>query len=169
MIYPLLKTNQDELITMTVLNKESNIGSYFNNAASSINVGDNIIWKIQLYNGVNIMGYYSIKIKMVNLDEPSPDIISLTPTNATTIFQIHKVLGPSGEIGVPFSWKIVENKTLEINNNTIPVNFNMDKGLKLKIIFELWKYNTDTHQFEFKILIGEKYTCIWNQINFKIE
>ena len=158
---------------MTILNKEGNISNYFNNAYSSVNERDNITWKIQLFNGMNIIEYYTIKIKIVNLTGPSPDIISLTPTNTTAIYQIHKFLRPSEEVEIPFSWRVNEFKvrvikSLTINNNTIPINLKIDKDYKVKIIFELWKYNKDTNEFEFKFLIGEKYTCIWNQINFDI-
>jgi hypothetical protein len=173
LFYPLIKTNQDDLITMTILNEENNIGNYFNNSVSLISESNNMIWKIQLFNGLNEVKYYLIKIKIVNLNESSPDITFLTPTNATSVYQIHKFLGPLEETEIPFSWKIFdiksnsrEIKSVTINKDTIPLNLKMDSNLRVKIIFELWQYNTDTQQFEFKLLIGDKYTCIWNQISF---
>jgi hypothetical protein len=174
---PLIETNRDELLTMTILGNKGTAGNYFMNSSSTIVIGEKVDWNIQLYDSMKDMAYLSIKIKILNSNASSPDVILCTPTDEPMIYQINKIMVERDEVNISFSWEIEEViksddhykiKSIVINDEKIITNFDMNKDMKLKLIFELWKYNVNNDQFEFKLFNNGDYICIWNQINFKL-
>jgi hypothetical protein len=175
--YPLIETNRDEFLMMTILGNKGTVENYFANSGSTIVIGEKVDWNIQLYDSMKEMVYLSIKIKILDFNASSPDVILCTPTDEPTIYQINKIMMEHDEVNMPFSWKIEEViksgdhykiKSIVINDERVVTNFDMNKDMKLKLIFELWKYNVNNGQFEFKLFNDGDYMCIWNQINFKL-
>ena len=173
-ISPYIEENQGEFISMTITNEDKKTSNYFRNNNSILYEDDENKWFITINNNVADLSYVSVKVKIMNFDEPSPDTIKCTPSDGYVIYQINKVIQGFDKITIPFYWKVMEVNDsneislININDNNININISLNDESNCKIMFELWKYDILSDDFDFGIEFDDNIICVWNQINFKI-
>ena len=174
---PLIKRDEGSFLSMAILGNNDSTGDYFYSDESTINFGEEVNWKIRIYNGLKDTVYISIKVKLTEQNAPSPNTDTGTPSDAQTIYEIYRVITKSENVVFPFTWEIGEIevidseniiKSLVVNDKIIKTDIGLNDDLRSKLIFEVWRYDIDTNQFEFSIDMGKEEQCIWNQIIFKI-
>jgi hypothetical protein len=176
-VKPLLTETEGTFLSMTILGNSNSTGDYFHSDESTANQGEEVKWKIRIYNGLKDPVYLSIKIKFTDQNTTSPNIDTCTPLDAPTIFVINRILINSEIVEFPFTWEvgdieIIDNeytiKSLIVNDKMVNTNVVLYNDFRAKLIFEVWKYDVETNKFEFTIDDGKEEQCIWNQINFNM-
>jgi len=174
---PLIKGAEGSFLSMAILGNNDSTGDYFYSDESTMNLGEEVNWKIRIYNGLKDTVYISIKVKLTEQNAPSPNTDTCTPSDAPTIYEINRVITKSEKVDVSFIWEMGEIeiiddeniiKSLVVNNKIVKTDVDLNEDLRAKLIFEAWRYDIETNQLEFTIDNEKEEQCIWNQINFKI-
>jgi uncharacterized membrane protein len=127
----LMNANTQRFSELAILGPNREIGGYPRNIGPSSNIS--LYGYIENHEGS--VQYYQFFVKLGN---ESTRISSLTPANASIIFEASQ---------------IVENN----QNYTFPISLSVNTtGTNVRLLFELWAYSVEKEQFE--------YTGVWAQL-----
>jgi uncharacterized membrane protein len=130
-IQPMIPTNNERFSELGVLGPNQTIANY----PTNLNIGQNFSLYGYIGNHEGVVSYYQLLIKLGN---QSTIVTNSTSSSAPLIASYYQVLDDNQSI-------------------TFPINLSLDKnGTNLKIIFELWSFNSTISSFQ--------YTGLWNQL-----
>lgn len=130
-IQPLLPSNSERFSELGVLGPNQTIADY----PTTVGVDQHFLVYGYVGNHEGVVDYYKVLIKLGN---QSTQISNSTSATAPVVAEYAHVLDNNQ------SW-------------IFPINMSVNQtGTNLKLIFELWSYNTTTSSFD--------YTGLWNQL-----
>jgi hypothetical protein len=186
--------SDDQFLSIGIIEKNNNIENYYVNNNTEINFGTNNYWNISVTNNMNSVQYLDVKVKILSYTSTHNDILPnstlLTPSSATTIYDLPFFITKGSTMNHNFTWsienpsKIISNDStamgistiMTINNSKYPINLSLHKINNIaseknfvysRIVFELWSLDENTNKFSFTINTPTK-SCVWNQLFFKI-
>lgn len=149
---------------------------YYPNDNQTIPLDTPVKWFLGVTNFMSSIQYVTIKVKLGNATLALPNETQANPAPIPTIFELHNVLSNNETWEFPFTWSIKETKTvgnmtyvthLTINNETTTVSdIGAEHGHNLRLIFELWSFNTDEDKFIFGWYASQERRCAWLQLWF---
>ncbi|MGD0805030.1 MAG: hypothetical protein ABSA11_13270 [Candidatus Bathyarchaeia archaeon] len=187
---------ENQFLAMGIIGNNNTIENYYSNNNTEIKLGSNNHWNISVTNNMDNIQYLDIKVKILPYNEtlqalsPLPNSASLSPSPATTIYNIPFFITKGSTVYHNFTWSI-ENPSkityndntsigistiININNSKYPVDLSLpiipnipdeNNFVYSRIVFELWTFNENTNTFSFVINTPTK-SCVWNQLFFKI-
>ena len=175
-------------ISMGILSYSENgkydIENYYSSKNdTSIIIGQNNDWVININNKLGKIQYVTVKVKLsVNGDLPNSE--NCTALLAPSIYDIPYLLDYNEEFFYKFSWSITnvteKNNELIINqfvingnrvmtNTELPITkFEGSSYAYARIVFELWRFDENLLDWSFIAINQPKPTSIWNKLFFKI-
>ena len=130
-IQPMIPTNNERFSELGVLGPNQTIANY----PTTLTIGQNFSLYGYIGNHEGVVSYYQLLIKLGN---QSTVVTNSTSSSAPLIASYYRVLDDNQSV-------------------TFPINLSLDKnGTNLKIIFELWSFNSTISSFQ--------YTGLWNQL-----
>lgn len=148
---------EDLFIELGLLDKDKTADSFFTNANSTINVGEQNNWFFYVHNHMKETQNISIRVKILNSTNKLPDNQENLPSPATFILDIPFKLSDNATAIIPFSWNIIEIETqkdatvirhLIANEEIIAVDVT-DSSNSFRIVFELWVQDKFSQEYKF--------------------
>jgi hypothetical protein len=136
---------------------------------------ETIEWNIRIDNHMQNIQYVSIRVKLINATQASPETNS--PRNTEIIYEERKFLQIDESLTLPFNWYISETtdedtKTVitgvNINSDNIKTNIIGEKGSGYRFVVELWSYDPSQKDFVFSYPSESIRESVWNQIWFTL-
>jgi hypothetical protein len=151
---------------------------YYPNDDSTIPLDTPVKWFLGVTNFMGSVQYVAIKVKLSNSTLAPPDETEAKPAPVPVLFEFSKVLSNNETWEFPFTWSIKEIQVvgdmiyvahLTINGETITVSgIGAEHGHNLRLIFELWSFNTDEGRFVFGWYASQERRCAWLQLWFNV-
>ena len=130
-IQPIIPTNNERFSELGVLGPNQTIANY----PTTLKIGQNFSLYGYIGNHEGLVSDYQLLIKLGN---QSTIVTNSTSSTAPLLASYYHILDDNQSV-------------------TFPINLSLNKtGTNLKIIFELWSYNTTSSSFQ--------YTGLWNQL-----
>jgi hypothetical protein len=165
-------------LSMTILDSKMDVSEYFSNN-STVALGDRMSWYIKVHNGMNTPEYLTIKVKLLNSTQVSPDDLSNKPSPYPAVFEYHKLVATNDTIIVPMEWSIldIENHDGQINIKKLMINGQEFENLNahgirtqdFRMVIELWRYDVTSGELEFEWSSSQNKRSVWNQIWFNVK
>jgi hypothetical protein len=146
-------------------------------------LGQKVSWHIYVYNHAGSAEYVSVRIKLLNSTDPTPDenYYSGEP-RSQYVYEFRHLLGRNSSWNIPLNWTISNVSTdvdqryviingLNINNHHIEgLNVTSLQGKDFRMIIELWKYDIEDKAFVFQgFPENDNNRGAWNQIWFNLK
>lgn len=175
---------QDRFLSLSTLGSNKTAENYYPDGESTIAVGETMKWNLNVYNHMGQTEYLSIRMKLVNSSQPTPDESSYLQDQQVQIFRLDRVVEDNSRWNEPLTWSIaginqdidqISIKSLSVNGvNVDNLNTQTVRGKEFRIILELWRYDTEAQKFVFSQppsvkQSDTKQTTNWNQIWFRLE
>jgi uncharacterized membrane protein len=175
---------QERFLSISTLGSNETAENYYPDGESTIAVGDTMKWNLNVYNHMGQTEYLSIRMKLVNSSQPTPDESSYHQDQQSPIFRLDRVVEGNSRWIEPLTWSIagiaqdidqISIKSLSVNGVNIDnLNTKTVRGKEFRIIFELWRYDTAAQKFVFsQPSTGKQFDpnqmSNWNQIWFRPE
>jgi hypothetical protein len=170
--------NEEQFTSMAILGENMTEGKYFPSITANITSGEVMRWNIILYNHMDATQYMLVKVKVLDSHMSAPNDILLVPSPEPAVYEIESIINKQSTTSIPFQWTItnasVSDNQLLINKmafNGQPTNLSLDleKGDKLRLVFELWLFDAESSIFKFNGGPPESPRIVWNQIWFDFE
>ncbi|MHA2053210.1 MAG: hypothetical protein ACXACP_05685 [Candidatus Hodarchaeales archaeon] len=167
----------EPFFSLGLLGKEGLAEQYYPGTEPIIYFESPVSWKIYLYNHMGEAQQIKIKIKLMESNTPSPNTTTCTPSPTTEIYEIRNILQNNETMIIPYEWTIREaieinnshpSLFMDINEDTINIDLDLDTEKTLKMVFELWVYDTDIDNFVFGWSVRGETHCAWNHIYFDL-
>ena len=171
-------SNEEQFTSMAVLGKDMTEGKYFPNDNANITLGQETSWNVILYNHMDATQYMLVKVKLLDSHMSPPNNTLGTWSTEAPIYEIETILAKNETAIIPFQWKILNASTsgnnlaitkMTFNGQPSDLSINLTKGDKLRVILELWLYDTDLRAFKFDVGTKEAPRIVWNQIWFNLK
>ena len=175
---------QERFLSISTLGSNETAENYYPDGESTIAVGDTMKWYMNVYNHMGQTEYLSIRMKLINSSQPTPDESSYLQDQQLPIFRLDRVVEDKSRWIEPLTWSIagmnqdidqISIKSLSVNGvNVDNLNTTTVRGKEFRIILELWRYDTETQNFVFSQPPSVKQSDTkqmnnWNQIWFRLE
>ena len=166
--------HEDGFLSVAILSNDNESFQYYTGEEPVINIEEEVDWIIQVENHMGEIQYVSLRVKMANSTDESPDIDACEPLLSPVIFQLQKIVLNNENWIIPFSWIVNRyndsnnNYQLSINDHYSDVYISLEDELSARFIFELWVYDVKNDDFLFTYKSGDEYRCVWNQMWFRI-
>lgn len=175
---------QERFLGISTLGSNQTAENYYPDGESTIAVGDTMKWNLNVYNHMGQTEYLSIRMKLLNSSQPTPDESSYLQDQQSPIFRLDRVVEGNSRWIEPLTWSIagidqdidqISIKSLSVNGvNVDNLNTKTVRGKEFRIIFELWRYDTAAQKFVFSQppsgnQSDAKQMSNWNQIWFSPE
>jgi hypothetical protein len=181
----LYQQNQEQFMSMAVLGEYAKASNYFPNNSTSITTQTQVQWYLQIYNHMSMRENILVKVSLLNSTDVPPDDLYKTPSMPTSnlassvFMQIPLTLAPNETRLVPFTFRIAEIipagsslrvTQIEIGYHLYIVNTKQSNGTQLRLIFELWSYDSSNELvFSWKAESEESSKhIVWNQMWFRV-
>lgn len=141
-------------------------------------------WRLKVHNAMGKAEYVMIKVKLLNSSQSIPDDLTNQPSPEPAIFELTTIIPDKSSRVLPFKWQITDisesgDGYLIINHMVIndrPIDNVKTKSLdgqSFRILFELWRYDSDSNSFQYSWFTDaekkEITRSVWNQIWFNIK
>jgi hypothetical protein len=169
---------KERFLSISTLGSNMMAEDYYPNGKSIIDRGDSVNWYLNVYNRMGDVEYVSVRIKLLNSTDVTPNDSSNIPSPMNTIIEIKKTLTNNSTWTIPLNWSITEIdevqnynviKSLDINGVGIDDINVKDSNGTFRMIVELWRYNTEKGTFSFAWSSGLDDRSAWNQIWFNVK
>lgn len=166
---------QDKYISISTLDRNMLTDSYFEHSNSTVSPYDVLHWNVKIYNHMQDAEYISVRARIIDSAQSSPNDTIGVPANGTIVFEKRLVLAMNSSAIVPFNWEFQrDNSTLLTSDYTITINgvkkhFSgpaIHKGEELGIVFEVWTFDPSKMDFEYGWLTDSATKYAWNQLWF---
>ncbi len=169
----------ERFMSLSTLGSNMKARDYYPDNRPDIGLGDNVRWYIQVYNNMGNTEYIAVRVKILNSEQEAPDDNMHTPSSVKHVYEFRNVIAKGETLTIPFEWSIASIlnignekviKEMVINGDKVEVNASAVEGKNFRIVFELWRYNPDSREFEFSWLdsLNNK-RSVWNQIWFNVK
>ena len=172
-----LPNKNEPFFALAVLGEEGIADNYYPEDNLNIEIGDEVSWTIYLYNHMGETKYVAVRIKLINSTMMTPNSTLYKPSSAPINYEIRRILLNNETWLCPFSWSIQKIefsegyyviKQLIVNDRTIETYVNVRDGSNIRFILELWLYEKDLEDFQFRWRYDDEMGCVWNQVWFNI-
>ena len=144
--------------------------------------GQKVSWHIHVYNHAENAEYVSVRIKLLNSTDATPDDNYSDGTGGQDLLEIRRLLARNSSWNIPLDWTIsnvstdldhryVVIKGLDVNNQHIGgLNITSLQDREFRMIIELWKYDMEAKAFVFQgFPENDNNRGAWNQIWFNLK
>jgi len=169
---------QERFLSISTLGSKMMLKDYYPTGSSTIDVGDNVNWYLNVYNRMGQVEYLSVRIKLLNSTQAAPESDTLYQSPEGYIFELKQILQNNSTWAVPLTWSIkdvdkeqdhIAIKSLEINGMVVDdLNIRSTSG-GFRMIIELWRYDANSGDFAFDWDSNTDKRNTWNQVWFKIK
>ena len=152
--------------------------NYPSNGTNVLLPGQKVSWNIYVYNHAGDAQYVSVRIKLINSTDTTPDENS----SGQEVYEFNHLLAANASWSFPLNWKIsnvsldldqgyVLIKGLDIDNRHVDgLNLKSQQGKEFRMILELWRYDTKSKAFVFQgFPESNNERGAWNQIWFNLK
>jgi len=170
---------QERFLSISTLGSNMMTENYYPGDSSTINVGDNVKWYLNVYNRMGSAEYISLRVKLLNSTQTIPDDTLHVPSPENQIIEMKYMLMNNSTWVIPLTWTVTEVeeqqdyiviKSLELNGIHVDqLNVRSLNGRDFRIIVELWRYDLETGNFAFAWSSGLEERSAWNQIWFNVK
>jgi len=177
-IYEVLPEREHEkFVSLGILGKDGLADNYYPTADSIIYEDILNKWQIYIHNNFGESTQLLLKIKILEPNIDPPNISTCLPCSGFEVFEIRRVISKNQTVTIPFHWMITdlnekENRSviseIQINNQTRILNISCEKNETIRVVCELWVFDTNDNKFHFNWIDLEEKRCVWTQIQFKI-
>ncbi|HEX2124301.1 MAG TPA: hypothetical protein VHF44_01730 [Nitrososphaeraceae archaeon] len=176
----------ERFLTLSTLGKNDTAGDYYpsnNNNTNIVLPGQMVSWNIYVYNHAESAEYVSVRIKLLNSTDTTPDenYYSGNP-RSQYLYEFRHLLARNSTWNIPLDWMISNVSIdpdhghiiiggLDINNHHVEgLNVTSLQGKDFRMIIELWKYNMEDKAFVFQgFPENDNNGGAWNQIWFSLK
>lgn len=176
----------ERFISLSTLGKNDTTADYFpsnNNNMTLVLPGQKVSWHIYVYNHAESAEYVSVRIKLLNSTDATPDENHSGGAGGQDLYEFRRLLARNSSWAIPLDWTIsnvstedldqryVTIKGLDINNHHVGgVNVTSLQGKDFRMIIELWRYNVEDKDFVFQgFPENDNNRGAWNQIWFNLK
>jgi hypothetical protein len=144
--------------------------------------GQKVSWHIYVYNHAEGAEYVSVRIKLLNSTDATPDESYSGGPHGQDLYEFRRLLARNSSWNIPLDWTISNVSTdldhgyviieaLDINNHNVGgLNVTSVQGKDFRMIIELWKYNMEDKAFVFQgFPENDNNRGAWNQIWFNLK
>ena len=144
--------------------------------------GQKVSWHIYVYNHAGSAEYVSVRIKLLNSTDATPDENYSGEARSQHLYEFRQLLARNSTWSIPLNWTIsnlstdldhgyVMIKGLDINNHRVEgLNVTSLQGKEFRMIIELWKYDMEDKAFVFQgFPENDNNKGAWNQIWFNLK
>lgn len=166
----------DRFLAMWVLGTNGLAEHYYPNDDPNLKPGENVNWTLGVYNHMGTVEYVVVRVKLLNSTLPGPDGLTGTPSPASPLLELRRVLIDNETWSLPFSWEILalahKGESLSITRMTvqqIPFGGTLVSavsGANFRFVFELWFYDETTNDLAFSWQAIGSTHAVWTQIWF---
>ena len=144
--------------------------------------GQKVSWHIYVYNHAESAEYVSVRIKLLNSTDATPDENYSGGATGQDLYEFKRLLARNSSWDIPLDWTIsnvstdldhrhVTIKGLDVNNHHVGgLNVTSQQGEEFRMVIELWKYNMEDTAFVFQgFPENDNNRGAWNQIWFNLK
>jgi hypothetical protein len=144
--------------------------------------GQKVSWHIYVYNHAESAEYVSVRIKLLNSTDATPDENYSSGALGQDLYEFRRLLARNSSWDIPLDWTIsnvstdldhryVIIKGLDVNNHHVAgLNVTSQQSKEFRMVIELWKYNMEDKAFVFQgFPENDNNRGAWNQIWFNLE
>jgi len=172
----------EKFFQLYMLGSTGTAGNYYPNNSSSLKLGENVQWNLELVNNMGSLQYVSILVKLGNqtINSPNDTLAQASPAPLITEFK-HFILN-NETWSIPFDWQIanytitadghlrihsftIDNATYVFENSPVCPGIN---SCSFRLIFELWTWNVDSNNFQLGWSNGDQQRIAWLQLWFNL-
>jgi hypothetical protein len=175
--------SDERFLSLSTVGKNGTTGNYYpSNNTNIVLPGQKVSWHIYVYNHAESAEYISVRIKLLNSTDPTPDENSSGGARGQDLYEFRRLLARNSSWTIPLDWKIsnvstdldnryVTIKGLDVNNHHIwGLNVTSLQGKEFRMIIELWKYDMEDKAFVFQgFPENDNNRGAWNQIWFNLK
>lgn len=165
-------------LSINTLGRDMTMENYYPGETSTIGIGDNVSWHINVYNRMGEPEYLSVRVKLLSSTHESPDPAMNLPSPEPHIFETKQLLMNNSTWTIPLSWKLTEVekqgnhiviKSLNMNGAEVDdLNIRSADGNNFRMVIELWRYDRQLGDFSFAWSSDSDKSSVWNQIWFNV-
>lgn len=172
----------EKFMQVYVLGSNGTAGNYYPGDSPSLSLNESINWHVGLVNNMGSVQFAAIRVKLGgNLTTDSPNDTLALPSPAPLITQFEQFLSDNGTWNLSFQWHLANFTTttdghlrsieLTINNSTYTLQNApscIASTCNLRLIFEVWTWNTNASDFQFGWWDGTRQEVAWLQLWFTL-
>ena len=169
---------QERFLSISTLGSNMILKDYYPTGSSTIDVGDNVNWYLNVYNRMGEVEYLSVRIKLLNATQATPESDTSYQSTEGYILELKQIVQNNSTWVVPLTWSIkdvdkkqdhIAIKNLEINGMVVDDLNIKSTGGDFRMIIELWRYDANTGDFAFDWDSKTDKRNTWNQVWFNIK
>ena len=144
----------EEFISWGVFSPTGNLSGYFSGPGANVTVGEILSWHFAITNNMGSIQFVRMVYRLANSTYLSPN--STVPADGVPEIGNSSIFVAKSQTGVlNFTWGIV-SKTVSsglvflrmmINGRQVSSQVGADAGQRFRFFFELWTYDTQSHEF----------------------
>jgi hypothetical protein len=167
-----------QFFQLYALGEDGMTENYYPDGNATIPLSTEVKWFLGVTNYMDSLQYVALKVKLGNLTSAKPDETRFEPAPLPSLVEFRKVLSKNETWELPFTWAvndvqvvgdIVYVRNLTINEEQVSVSdIGAQQGQNVRMVFELWSYNSNQGDFIFGWYAGEERRCAWLQLWFNV-
>lgn len=167
---------REQFFQMYVLGSNHMAAQYYPYNVTDIRLGEVVRWYLGVIDSMGTVQFVEIRVKIGNETTKPPDDMQALESPAPVVMKFRRFIQDNETWEIPFVWRIsdaisVAGSTkilgLQINNETYQIrDWSARGGYNLRLIFELWTWQTETNGFEFGWLTNGEHRVAWLQMWF---
>jgi len=171
----------EKYIQLYVLSSNGTANDYFPNNSPYVTVGEQMSWEFAVVNDMGFVQLVAILVKLGNQSTVEPNDTLVSPAAAPLVTEFEQFVQANETWSIPFEWQVTNFTSapdgrlhmisLDIDNMTYVVQNPPSCSLtscSLRLIFELWTWNTDSANFQIGWWNGEQRRIAWLQLWFDL-
>lgn len=163
------------------LGSTGSANNYFPNNSPSIRLGQAVIWQLAVVNDMGLVQFVAVLVKLGNQSTVAPNDTLGLPSAAPFVAEFKQVMQNNATWNINFEWRVT-NFTTTPDGYLRSVDFSIDnitylvesppscslRSCNLRLIFELWTWNTDSADFQIGWWNGSQHRIAWLQLWFNL-
>lgn len=177
-IFGLFRYTPEPFMSLGILDGEYLTNNYFTNEQGAIEINETINWNIHITNNPSKTQYLLLRVKLAETDADLPDSVNCEPCPSPPVHQVWLVLGRNSTVINPFTWSVsgttkdndlIHYNKLIINGEELVLDLSIPENQDMRMVFELWVFDSSSNEFSFKWVSRGEPQCIWNYLRFRLE
>jgi uncharacterized membrane protein len=169
---------REQFFQLYVLGTKHMAADYYPNDNTDIQLGEPVTWYLGITDNMGSVQLVSIRVKIGNETLKPPDDQQGLESPAPVAAEFTRFIQDNETWETPFVWSISDAVSsggstrvlaLQINNETCQIqDWSATKGHNLRLLFELWAWQTEANAFEFGWMTGGEHRVAWLQVWFNM-
>lgn len=168
---------EERFFELGLLGRNKKAEDYYPGNSSTLEVGSNVTWYIDIRNHMGSSQNVSVRVKLLNSTMQTPDDREHEPSPHQYFIELPLSLSVDETLLVPFSWSILEAdsrndsitiKRLMVINQTVEVDLSALSDDRFRMIFELWVYDQSSGEYIFGWDSGKEFYSVSLYIWFNL-